>query len=166
MRLRFLTLSLLLVIAVAAGTCWWMGSLPRRTVSLLRTADVLQVFSLDPGREVAGSSSFHGWAVLGTVTIVDRDRKSLIDSIVDGVAPPGWRQASCFDPRHGVRAISKNGTVDLVICFECSRIEVFYSGGGKDELIPKYSLYKHLSETLTKAGIPIAATMSEQMPRR
>lgn len=166
MRFHLWKLSILLIVIISIGACWWMRSLPRRTVSLLRTADVLQVFSLDPGRQATGPSSFHGWFVLGKVTVADQDRKALADAIVAGVAQPGWKVALCFDPRHGVRAISKDGTVDLVICFECSKVEAFYAGGGQDHLAPKYSLYGPLSRELTKAGVPVAATMSEQTQRR
>jgi hypothetical protein len=44
-------------------------------------------------------------------------------------APPHAKK--CFEPRHGVRAMAGGKTVDLVICFACSEVQV-WSDDGKD----------------------------------
>jgi hypothetical protein len=38
--------------------------------------------------------------------------------------------AKCFLPRHGIRVTADGKTIDLVICFECSWIYIYY--GDKD----------------------------------
>lgn len=135
---------------------------PERAAALLRRADTLQVLSLDPGTK-AKTDSFHDWAVLGTVSIPDADRKTLVEAIIAGVAPSDAGVASCFDPRHGLHAVAKDITVDLVICFECNRVSVFYSDGDEDFFMPSYNLARPLSKILNDAGIPIALTMSERI---
>ena len=137
---------------------------PERAAALLRSADTLQVLSLDPGIRTE-TGGFHHWAVLGTVSIPDTDRKALVDAIIAGVAPPDTLMAMCFNPRHGIHAVAKDVTVDLVICFECNQVEVFYSEGSADGFMPSYNLEKPLSKILTDAGIPIALTLEERIKR-
>jgi len=144
---------------------------PARAAALLRSADTLQVLSLEPVLAEADPKAFHQRPVLGTTSVTGLERTVLVDAIIAGVAPSDSWIAGCFDPRHGVHAIAKNGTVDLVICFECNRVEVFYSEGDTDFYMPGRSLEKPLSMVLTKAGIPISPTLTEMLqngslPRR
>jgi hypothetical protein len=145
------------------------GVFPARASALLRKADVLEVLSLNPldGANALispaasyGTHTFHGWLILGTAPVLTSDRSLLVDVILAGVAPADTPIAGCFNPRHGIHAAAKEGTVDLVICFECNRVEVYYSGGGKDFYIPSYSLAKPLARVLSKAGIPITSRQS------
>ena len=57
-------------------------------------------------------------------------QKQLLDALYKGIADSDGNGAKCFDPRHGIRASVDGKTVDLVICFECSWVYVFYD---KDE---------------------------------
>jgi hypothetical protein len=67
--------------------------------------------------------------------------------------------AACFNPRHGVRAKSKEGMVDLVICFECSSVELYFSEDETErsgaDLSPSWRMMTPLTATLTRAGIEV-----------
>lgn len=138
---------------------------PARAAALLRKAETIKVLSLDPFKSAADPKGFHDWSVVGTVPVAAKEREALVNAIVAGVAPSNWPIASCFNPRHGVHAIAKEGILDLVICFECNQVEVFYSGGGRDFYMPGYTLEAPLSRIITKAGIAIVPSMSDRTMR-
>lgn len=151
----------LVVAALAVSGC--QQTFPDRAAGLLRNADTLLVFSLEPVAGPSDPKGFHGWPVLGQVAVDKEDREAFVEAVIDGAASNDSERALCFDPRHGIRAVSKTGTVDLVICFECSQVEVFYSGGSNEYFIPNNSLHETLSKRLSKAGIPVAPTMSKRL---
>ena len=151
----------LLIVAMAVSGC--RQNFPERAATLLRNADTLLVLSLEPVGGPSDPKGFHGWPVLGEVSVPEKDREAFVEAVIAGAASNDSKRALCFDPRHGIRAVSKAGTVDLVICFECSQVQVFYSGGRNDYFIPNGNLHEALSAKLGKAGIPVAPTMSERM---
>ncbi len=151
----------LVVAALAASSC--QQAFPDRAAKLLRSADTLLVFSLEPVAGPSDPKGFHGWPVLGQIGVDKKDREEFVEAVIAGAASKDAERALCFDPRHGIRAVSKDGTVDLVICFECSQVEVFYSGGRSDYFIPNSSLHKTLAARLSKGGILVAPTMSKRL---
>jgi len=73
----------------------------------------------------AAEKLFHGYTILGTTTIKDHsERTKLLRALRDGLASSSGVSAYCFKPRHGIRATLGGKTVDVVICFECLRVEV------------------------------------------
>ena len=115
---------------------------PEYAATLLRSADTLEVLSLRPvPASKDDPKAFHEWPVLGTVLVEGADREALVETVIKSVAPPDTAVALCFDPRHGIHAITENGTVDLVICFECNQVRVYYSAGGEESYIPDFGLY-------------------------
>jgi hypothetical protein len=115
----------------------------RRT---LENADSLVVYALDPmsSRHLKGppgfvpddkpSESFHEFSVLGKATLDTAEKRRLLDSFYDELKPREGNRirmsASCFLPRHGVRATdSRTGKqVDLVICFGCQNAFLYNNG--------------------------------------
>lgn len=99
--------------------------LPADVLAVLEKAEELELWSLDPGTgQPEAADGFHGWKTLGKTTVKKAEiRKSLVASLQKGIAENEGRVAECFIPRHGLRAIASGKTVDLVICFECLRIE-------------------------------------------
>lgn len=83
---------------------------------------------------------FQGHAILKRVTLSGAPRDALLASFYDGLvlpysapAKPGQANLKqiglgCFNPRHGIRAQSGGRTVDLLICFECLKFEVYADG--------------------------------------
>jgi hypothetical protein len=79
-----------------------------------------------PKFEVPAKEKFHGYDVLGKTQINDSDVKAkLIKALESGIDEGGSAGIMCFDPRHGIRVVRGDQTVDLLICFECQRIDVF-----------------------------------------
>ena len=148
-------LILVLVAAVIAYRC--SRGLPRKAAKLLRAADTIEVYSLHPESE--GEPRFHGWKVLGKVAVRGPKRKGLAESVIRHMLPHGMMYAACFNPRHGLRASSPQGTVDFVICFECAGVEVYYSKEGatkaNTDLDPAWGLSFVLNYYLTEAGIEV-----------
>jgi hypothetical protein len=105
------------------------SSLPAKARTILEKAEQLELYSLDPV-QAKKDDSFRGWKVLGKTTVKgDAARKQIVNPLLEGIAKSDGG-ARCFIPRHGIRATFDGKTVDLVICFECSWVYVFYD---KDE---------------------------------
>jgi hypothetical protein len=68
---------------------------------------------------------FHGFVVLGKTNITNPKVKArLISALYSGIKKD-VSYAFCFDPHHGIRVVSGNQKLDLVICFECGKIDVY-----------------------------------------
>jgi hypothetical protein len=65
--------------------------------------------------------------VLGKTNITNPKVKAeLISALYSGLKKD-VSFAFCFNPRHGIRVVNGNQRLDLVICFECGRIDVYTS---------------------------------------
>jgi hypothetical protein len=141
-----------------------LRELPAAAKAALETAvhaDELVLYSLNPhigfgqrGKKVEGA--FHGWPILGEVPIVRRaDRERLWQALARGIGEKA-DPATCFDPRHGVRATLPDGTaMDWVICFECHELHVRH---GEDfvSFTTSGSPTRYFNEVLRNAEIGIA----------
>lgn len=126
---------------------------------LFEKAEAIELYSLDPSfddKEPDPKKGFHGWKVLGKTAIKDaKTRKKLIAVLYQGLADSDGSAAKCFNPRHGVRATVDGKTADIVICFECLRME-FYAGDQSKMETTTRTPEKVLDEILTAAGVPLA----------
>lgn len=99
---------------------------------ILSAADSWTIYALDPYPHEAPPTEghdFHGYNVRGETTLTDlATRAEVAAALVAGMAGNDDMVAACFDPRHGIRATTDVGTVDLVICFECLQIYVYEPG--------------------------------------
>jgi hypothetical protein len=128
---------------------------PARAASILRSADTIQALSLEyselsmrPGfSEEEGFNWFHGQKILDTANVADTDRKAFADAVIAAIAPT-QTPAPCFFPHHGVHAVSKSGSVDLVICLMCDWVKVYYSDGEGDGFSPSAKIVKPLVAVL------------------
>jgi hypothetical protein len=116
---------------------------PLRAATLLRNADTLQVLRLQP--EGHDPNGFHGHPVLDAVVVEATARKAFVEAIVAGVAPTVTLEP-CFLPHHGIHAVFKGESVDLVICLLCGWTDVYYSDGETDGFSPSDSISESLSE--------------------
>ena len=101
------------------------------------------LYSLDPhdSRRFEGklpensNKSFHQFPILGSVEIAQTQEKTnLLGALAKGVRESDGFLANCFDPRHGLRVISKSATNDFVICFSCLQVEAHGFSAGKNFL--------------------------------
>jgi hypothetical protein len=96
----------------------------------LQKAERIEVFRLNPnplpdeGKDA--KRAFHGYAILveGQAETAER-RKEVASFLGKTLHWNEFRKALCFNPRHGLRAVSGKQTLDFLICFECYRVQVF-----------------------------------------
>jgi hypothetical protein len=109
--------------------------LPEKAQTVLDKATTIEIWSLEPEKEKdPNKEAFHGWKSLGKTSIQGDEKKKLLEALTKGLAANAVG-ARCFIPRHGLRAVNDNVTVDLVICFECSWVHVYVDKADKPEVI-------------------------------
>ena len=115
----------------------------------------LTLYSLDPDDSPPKDAElFNGYRVLGKVVITDpEERRVVVMAVNRGIAEKS-DQFLCFEPRHGLRIVSNNKTIDYVICFQCGMYhehlgKKFHSGSISPLPQP------FLNAVLKRAGAPL-----------
>jgi hypothetical protein len=146
-------------LAALVGGCGGQSS--NRTPTELFVYSIAGTFK--PGPLPKDLETFHDYPVLGKISITDEnERKSIMSTVRDSFDGNDGKLTECFWPRHAVRAIDNGKITDYLICFECSRMEI-YSGESKlDKSIKPTSLLPGLKERLIAAGLPVPAVTSLQ----
>ena len=96
----------------------------------LQKAGRVEVFRLSPRplpeKDRKEKRTFHDYEVLfaGPAETAER-RKAMASFVGRTLHWNEFRQAACFRPRHGVRFVCGGQTWDFVLCFECSRTDIF-----------------------------------------
>lgn len=148
-RLRSSALAALFVLA--GSGC---SSLPASAVGVLENADQFQIFALEPyatNEPKPTDTVFHGHVVLARAEVKDPKVRAKIAFIVERGVRQGGMQAKCFNPRHGVHAMQGKRTVDLVICYECSAVEVVEDGNATT--VTTGDVQSELDEAFQAAGV-------------
>jgi hypothetical protein len=105
----------------------------------LTNAERIDLFRINP-RELPEENKekkkeFHGYEILAEARVAsDEKRKEVATFLGKTLHWSELRKASCFNPRHGLRAVSGKRTWDFLICFECNRVRVFEGGETLAEL--------------------------------
>ena len=144
---------------------------PNGAHQVLEQSPQLTLFSVDPSPEDYDSQfnskthpMFHGHMILGKTVVSDPDAKaallaSLYDGLVPAPNPNGLKQigTGCFNPRHGIRAELGGQTVDLLVCFECMKIDGYFNN---HRFLKQRFINSAPSETfnrvLTAANVPLS----------
>jgi hypothetical protein len=103
-------------------------------------ATILEVLSLDPepglpdaegnASAVKEDPAFHGWPFLGRSTSISReDQAALLKELGAMFADPPEVTIACHLPRHALRLQTPTGDLDVLICFECSNLEIYDAAG-------------------------------------
>lgn len=176
MRKKLTIVICLLVVGIAAAV--WMRSGRRSTRSgydakqnqfsqetrkVLDRGEHFVLLSLDPTDSGLRSESaptpkemFHDYGVLGRTEISStEERTALLHALYKGIADSDGNVASCFNPRHGIRATLGDETVDLVICFECLSIQTHHKQSG-GYMLTTSSPQPTFNRVLKRAHLPIA----------
>ena len=98
-----------------------------RRVPNVKTPDRLTLYSIktETTESEEEKGRFHDYPILGTVEITGvAQRHEIMMAVNEGITK-GDIAAACFWPRHAIRTITDGKTVDYVICFHCSQIEVY-----------------------------------------
>jgi hypothetical protein len=144
-------------LALALGACGCGVDLMAADVRfILDSPDDFELISLDPDHEAPkAKDQFHGWNVLGKVSITDRgEQATLRQALYQGVREnKDGMVAGCFIPRHGLRVTRDGKTVELVICFQCMSMQVF--GVKTRSLLTTSSPANVFNEVLRDKGVPL-----------
>lgn len=101
-----------------------------------------------------GIGEFRGVTVLGQTTLTDRaDREAIVDAIA-AASRGAWDHAACFDPRHGFRAVSAEGTYDFLLCFACGGAQVFLPDGSTKWVLIQGDV-DFFNRYLSEHGVPL-----------
>ncbi len=116
------------------------------------------IYSLEPNSYLMdneGKETFHGYVVLGKTTLADpADRDAMVGEIT-AATYGAWDRSACFDPRHGFRAVSAEGTNDFLLCFACSQAYVHLPDGGS-KMVLIQGTGDFFNRYLSKHGLPLA----------
>jgi hypothetical protein len=93
---------------------------------IFKSGEKIIVYSIDPQQasDSKPQNGFRGYRILAQAEILDANLRSELKSTLVKGMNQNAVAAKCFNPRHGLRVSSGLRTVDLVICFECSSLEV------------------------------------------
>lgn len=148
-----------ILLCVAIGIMAWRATRLSQRQLIEQNRD-FTLYSLNgyPEGQLTKGEKFHRHRILGRTLVTDpNQRRKLIATLYDGIEEYrklGNGPASCFLPRHGIRAVTNGKAIDIVICFECSRA-VFYENGRSHEEIVSNAPQKLYDEVLSQAKVPL-----------
>lgn len=172
--MRKLLIVLLLALVTAIGYRYFRryyhpnNRIPPAALRALESDSNLVLYSLNPDRFVLlengnvepvpdSEPNFRGYRILGqTVLTSPESRRVAVSTVRKAVRNWDGGIASCFQPRHGVRATDASGTHDFLICFECQQVYVYSPGEDRKHLgIGIHASGKPLDDILTAAHVPL-----------
>jgi len=138
-------------------------ALSKTSRRILEMSDEFILLSIDPNppqmpemTDLNSKEKFHDYPVLGSVQIKDPKQKGeLLAALYKGVRKFHGGVPGCFEPRHGIRAVSGTNWVELVICFECDQV-VEYGPAGEGWTLMDKSPRDTFNRALRDAGVPLA----------
>lgn len=136
--------------------------LPDKVKDILTKATSFELYSLEPTEDQKPAEKparLHGWKILGKTAIKRSDKtgKEILAALDKGVSE-ARSGAKCFDPRHAIHAECEGKSVDVLICFQCRWVYVYFDGK-KEEVhqIPiSRSAETLFDKVLRDAKIPLA----------
>ena len=100
---------------------------------------------------------FHGFVVLGKAALKKETEgvSALKDALYTAIEKSG-KPARCFIPHHGIRAVAGEKTLDLVICFTCSYLDMYVNGERFGErLVIAKDPFPAYDKALADAQVPL-----------
>jgi hypothetical protein len=133
--LRVGILALFLTVYAACGADPG-NSLPAKALEILEKPDSVEVYSIDPGAPAGEKPEklLRGNLIRGSVALKDAKVRDGVIAALKAGAGRG-KGARCFVPHHALRAKHGDKTVDLVICFKCDWIYVYYDDDKKESAV-------------------------------
>lgn len=159
------------------------AAFPGDSLRTMKNATTFVLYSIDPGPRIGpvGESTkvretFHGNEILGKVELNRLERQRALESFYDALVRqeafrrknPGTAivKVSCFDPRHGIRAVdvTTGKRVDIEICFSCGNAYIHRGMQGADERNDVTmdfdafgaASYKYFDALFRRYGVPLA----------
>jgi hypothetical protein len=135
------------------------GSVPAAAWQCLREPQEMVLYSIhteeDPASVPAGAQFFHGYRILGQVSISTASDRQRVAEAIRLAVLSHFDQTSCFDPRHALRVSDGHNSYDLLISYECGNLEIFAG----DELVAETGMGsspRALDSILRAANVPLA----------
>jgi len=107
----------------------------------LGSAASLTLYSLSPrvisrwewATRLKGEPDFHDYLILGSAQVTSpKEAARIVTSVVQDVVVED-KTMMCFNPRHGAQVTLRDGRqIDLVICYQCDKIEVYGVHGERE----------------------------------
>lgn len=139
------------LLSVFAGGCG--GTSGNQAPTELFLYSIAGTFKPGPLPEI--HETFHDYPVLGKIAITDpTERKTIMSVLRSSFDGNDDKLASCFWPRHAVRAVENGQTIDYLICFECARMKV-YSGTSTLEKSMAATIPADLKKRYIASGVPV-----------
>jgi hypothetical protein len=132
--------------------------LPAQARAILDKAAWIHVYSLDPRSVDARAKTFRTWRLLGKTTVKDaKVRDKLLDALYRGIRAKA-KTTTGFQPRYALRASHAGRTVDLLVCFECGWVFVYYDGRKTESAIVRIAPSPDavFAKILQDARVPLA----------
>lgn len=111
-----------------------------KALKFLTNAEQLELLSLDPFPNKEAKGGFRGYNILGKTTVKNDSKKELLAIFFKALEGEHF-SADCFNPRHGIHAVYKGKSVDIVVCFECSSCKIYLSTVKEYESFNEYELF-------------------------
>lgn len=166
MRTQRLILPLLLLLVTSCGAPAGPGRAPAGEMmpevhAILSNSDGATLYSLHPylhetdGEEWATHARYHNYVILGQTEVDAPTADEVLTQVYDGIDASDGRVAACFDPRHGIRVETAEGTIDLVICYSCLSMIVYRDGERAQSLRTTESPRDDLAPIWSAAGLEL-----------
>ena len=135
--------------------------IPEQVGRDLAGAQQFELLSLDPQHNLPGpidpKTELNGHTILGGTLVTDpATRNRLIDALRSGARESDGRRAACFDPRHAIRISRDRVVTEIVICFECSQVQVW----SREKRIADFTISGSpeavYDDVLRSANVPLA----------
>lgn len=128
---------------------------PPESYQLFLKAEKLTLYLLKPESTNADAEKFQGYEVAGKTEIAEvRHQKELKGAFIREMA--GAKGAECFNPRHGLRVVSEEKTIDLVISFECNKFVTHFGNEKSEGAVNAQYLESPFNQILQNAGVGVA----------
>ncbi len=96
---------------------------PEPARSILAEASSWTLYALDPAMPstpLEDERLFRGFRILGQAELTDQGLRDELTYEFNWGVITHSASSLCWRPRHGIRAETPSGTVDVIICFSCS----------------------------------------------
>ena len=137
-----------------------LHNFPSAVSELFYEADSVELLSLIPDDQSPSEmKKFHGYPILGSVTLTDKQHLGKMAQELDrAVETNDSFGVRCFWPRHGLRGTVDGKSVELLICFQCHKLNVYVKGEYTQTIEMDSRVKPIFDAPLVDAGIEIDAS--------
>jgi hypothetical protein len=130
----------------------------------LEQSEALTVLSIEPTPSFGyAENAFQDHEVFGKTTVTGAAKTALLASLYNGLASRPRNDGleyigiGCFMPRHGIRAVHKGTTIDLLICFSCMKMQVYEGNKQINQEFSSNEPQPEFNRVLTQANVPLSS---------